>query len=422
MSRAFKYIVPFVLMVSLPLLTEAKATPKIKVTTIKKAPTPTMEVTGWIPYWRATKGVADVAEHIAQFTSIMPFGFTVTTSGDLYDAANIGLDPWVTLLATAHANHVKVIPTVMWANGAAIDAVLRDPTSRANHEDQIVSMVTDGNFDGVDIDYEGKMHETKPYFSKFLKELHKKLAAKGVKKLLYCTIEARTPLSSLYAGQPPSGAGQYANDFRVINRACDRVQLMTYDQETVDVKLTQAASSTPYIPVADPAWVRKVITLAARTISKKKLEIGIATYGYEWQVTPLQNGFKYDLQWAFNPTYATTLASELNLVPQRNRAGELSVSYLPTTTPQSTAQLAAAGGATDTSSGSGNQTASTTFSDGGTAPPVAPSFNLLWWSDAKAVSQEVKLAEQLGVKGVAIFKLDGGEDQNIWGVLPKATH
>ncbi len=375
-----------------------------------------MELTGWIPYWRANQGVADVIPHLSQFTSVMPFGFTVTPDGTLNDAGNIGLPPWTTLLQAAHADHVKVIPTVMWSDGPAIDTVLRNAVTRGQHEDQIIAAIEDNGFDGVDIDYEGKLAQTAPYFSAFLKELKAKL---GVNRLLYCTIEARTPLSSLYTGTPPPGAGEYANDYTAINQYCDRVQLMTYDQETVDVQLNAAASSTPYIPVADPQWVKKVVELTELTISKQKLMIGVATYGYEWQVTPLaQSGFRYDLQWAFDPDYATQIEQQYGVIPVRNMAGELSIAYLPLTSSSTPPTDFTA----TTTTNNPNAVATTTYSGGSTMPSIAPSFNLLWWSDAVAISHEVALARELGIRGVAIFKLDGGEDPNMWNVLPQGTH
>lgn len=42
---------------------------------------------------------------------------------------------------------------------------------------------------------------------------------------------------------------------------------------------------------------------------------------------------------------------------------------------------------------------------------------MMWWSDSLAVAQKIALAKQLGIKGVAIFKFDGGEDQGVWELL-----
>ena len=42
---------------------------------------------------------------------------------------------------------------------------------------------------------------------------------------------------------------------------------------------------------------------------------------------------------------------------------------------------------------------------------------LVWWSDAEAIKSKVALARELGLKGVAVFKLDGGQDPNFWSVI-----
>ncbi|HWB34166.1 MAG TPA: glycosyl hydrolase family 18 protein [Candidatus Paceibacterota bacterium] len=354
-----------------------------------------LEVGGWIPYWRADQGVADVEPHISDFTAIYPFGYTVSSEGVLYDAMGIADDPWKTLVAQAKADHVRVIPTVMWSDGQQIYDTLSNSTTRIALEDQIAALATREGFDGIDIDFENKTAETKPYFSLFLKGLYSRMGQKWV----YCTIESRTPLDSRYTGTPPADASVYANDFTQINKYCDRVQIMAYDQGTIDQKLNAAANSAPYAPVADPAWVTKVVQVAEQSISKKKIILGIPTYGYEYQVTPLsQQGFSYDIQWSFDPTYALQLAASYGITPMRNTAGELSFSYLPSSTP------AVAGVPTAAAVGPAVSTSTQTF-------------NLLWWDDAVSVAQKIALAKQLGLRGVAIFKLDGGEDSRIWSVL-----
>src|SRR3989344_7019896 len=133
-------------------------------------------------------------------------------------------------------------------------------------------------------------------------------------KWVMCTIESRTPLDSRYYGTTiPADAEIYANDFKEINKYCDRVRVMTYDQQNVDQQLAaQAASSSQiYAPVADPAWVEKVITLMKRDIKPSKLLIGVPTYGYEYDVTAYTgNQYIYDILWTFNPGYAIPLAAQ----------------------------------------------------------------------------------------------------------------
>ncbi len=370
-------------------------------TTVKK---PSIEISGWIPYWRTATGTADVLPHLSGLTEVNPFGYTVKQDGSLFDAAKIEAGAWDDFLKQARAKKVRVIPSVMWSDTDAIDAVLSDPTLRSKHVDAIVAMVTKNNFDGVDIDYEGKRASNRDDFSAFLKEW------------VTCTIEARTPPDSLYKTIPTDL--EYANDYKAINKYCDRVKLMTYDQESADLKLNKAATGL-YTPVADPAWVTKVVNLAAKDIAKNKIVIGVPTYGYIYQVMPFDDGtgYSYTLLEAFNPKYATDLAKQLGITPMRNSAGELSFSYVPAALSKtglpSQAQLSARAPKGTPSS----LLAAVGATQIARAESKQSPFYLLWWSDSKAVADKVALAKKLGVRGVAVFKFDGGEDQGIWSVL-----
>lgn len=383
------------------------ATPK---PAVKATPKPSpIEVYGWIPYWRTATGTADALVHLSSFTQISPFGFTMKKDGTLYDAAKLTEEPWLSFIAEAKKRKVKVIPTVMWGDGATIHAILSNTKKRIALEDEIAKMVKDHGYDGIDIDFEGKLAETKPYYALFLKGLYQRMG----KKWVYCTIEARTPLSSRYDTIPKDI--QYANDFVAINKYCDRVNIMTYDQGTIDLRLNEA-NAGPYVPIADPQWVEKSVREAMKTISKKKILIGVATYGYEYEFRPLsESGYRYDMQWAFNPRYATELASSLGITPMRNSAGELSFTYIPT----STAPVVPSSVSVDQTLSNNTPSATTSFSEAGV--PIAPTptvkQNILWWSDATAIADKVALARKLGVRGVAVFKIDGGEDPNIWNVL-----
>ncbi len=396
------------------------AAPAVQAKTVSKSdpePTKKLEYAGWIPYWSGERGINDAHAHLSQFTEINPFGYTVKSDGTLYDAMNVQSPAWQRLFKDARKQDVKVIPTIMWSDGAHINTILSNPKTRAAHIKAIVRTVDQNDYDGVDIDYEGKYAETKDAYASFLKELSIALKKENKHAQLDCTIEARMPLSARYSGTPPANI-EYANDLPKINRYCDRVRLMTYDQTTADIQLNAAHSGELYDPIADPKWVEKVVNYMAQDIDRSKLSVGVATYGYIYQAMtkPGGNGFTYMTIEAFNPQYGIDTAKQYGLTPKRSPAGELSFSYvpkeqtnaLPTNSflsafaPRGTASafLAALGALKYTKQQSRQA-------------PV----QYLTWNDAGSIKQKVDLAKKLGVRGVAIFKIDGGEDPQMWSVL-----
>jgi spore germination protein YaaH len=293
----------------------------------------------------------------------------------------------------------------MWSDADAMHAVLSDTAARQLLVRQIVDEVTVNEYDGVDIDFEGKKFETKPYFSKFLQELYKAMGNKWVQ----CTIESRTPIADRYHDLPvPADAGQYVNDFAVINKNCDRVKFMTYDQQTIDQK-REAEVTEPYGPVADTVWVEKTIREALKTIPKRKIMLGIATYGYEWDVkTFANNEHTYDLLWSFNPQWGLDLAAKYNITPGRNAGGELGFTYFSEGSALSMPRPEVPWPFNLVASAASALT---------TAQNTNLSYRMVTWSDSQAIADKVALAKKLGIRGVAVFKIDGGEDSRMWEVL-----
>jgi spore germination protein YaaH len=366
------------------------------------------EYSGWVPGWRAASGTLDVLPHIKQLTSVMPFGYKVGSDGHLIDDAKISQDPWPAFLAEARRNKVRIVPTVVWGSGPAIHAVLSDTKKRIALEDEIVALVKNNNFDGIDIDFEAKQEKTRDYFSTFLKGLYQRMG----KKLVYCTIEARMPLIDRYLpGETiPPDATDFANDYNAMNKYCDRVEIMAYDQGTVDRRLN-IARQAPYAPVADPGWVEDLITLAAQNIAKNKLILGVPAYGYEYLVTPVSGSYRYKVLWAFNPDYAMKVATKLGITPSRTSANELGFTYDP--------KVLAAVAPTGNDSAQTQQTEPTITTVqnassllGGTQP-----FNYMTWSDAVAIKDKIDMAKRLGLRGVAVFSMGGAEDQAMWNIL-----
>ncbi len=345
-----------------------------------------LEISGWIPYWRSKQGVESILPHLDLFTEVNPFMYTVKQDGTLYQASSLSNDEWVILRARAKESGVKFVPAVTWANADAMDEIFRDPEKRKAHISSIIKEVFGNGADGIDIDYESKYARTRPYFSLFLKDLKEAI---GYNKWITCTIEARTPLDSRYSSLESIPKDiEYANDFTAINQYCDSVRLMTYDQGRYDLKLN-GAKGDPYIPVADVDWVEKVVRLALQDIKKEKLVIGVSTYGYEYDMFPAQNGtstMQYSQLWSFNPGYATDIAAKLGLTPVRDNAGELMLSFPASKSP---------------------------------APPIPlpNATRVLSWSDAESIRQKAELAVKYDLRGIAIFKIDGGQDPLLWDVL-----
>jgi spore germination protein YaaH len=380
-----------------------------------------LEIDGWIPYWATAKGTVDAQAHVSQLTEVNPFGFSVKTDGTLADTANLGNSAWQSLFQASRNQGVKIVPTVMWSDTANIQTVLNDPNMRANHIQSIVSSVQQFGLDGVDIDYEGKTAETRPGYSAFLTELSAALYKANPKYTLDCTIEARMPLSARYSGTPPANI-EYANDLSVINKVCDRVRLMTYDQQTADIQLNNQYSNQLYAPLADATWVEKVVKYMSQDISPSKILIGVATYGAEYQAMSNVDGsgFTYTKISAFNPQYAVDLAKQLGITPSRNASGELYFSYVD---PNQTSLLPSnsilsALAPNGTSSGGLAAAGALAFSKQQTKQ--AP-VTFVTWSDAQAIQDKAALAQRLGVAGIALFKIDGGEDQAMWNSLANIT-
>jgi len=376
-----------------------------------------IQITGWIPYWATTKGTADADAHLSQTTEINPFGYSVKSDGTLSDTMNLSDPAWQNLFKDARAKGVKVVPTVMWSDTAGIYNVLSNPTLRATHVQSIVNAVKQNNFDGIDIDYEGKSAETRDAYSAFLTELSAALYKADKNDVLDCTIEARMPLAARYAGTPPANI-EYANDLPTINKVCDRVRLMTYDQQTADLQLNAAHAKDLYAPVADTAWVKKVVDYMDTDIDRSKILIGVATYGGEWQAmsNPDGSGYTYTKTSSFNPQYALDIAKQYNITPSRNASGELYISYVDknqtSMLPSNDILSALAPKGTD----SGNLAAAGALAYSKKTSKQAP-VTFLTWSDAQAIQDKAKLAETLGVAGIAIFKFDGGEDPNMWNAI-----
>jgi hypothetical protein len=118
----------------------------------------------------------------------------------------------------------------------------------------------------------------------------------------------------------------------------------------------------------------------------------------------------YDILWTFDPGYAKQIEAQYGVTPVRNAAGEETLTYTPASSPNAPASPLSAGSMSGLTAAAAASLYATTYNSHLT-------FNLLDWSDAQSVTDKIALAKALGVRGVALFEFDGGEDPAVWSAL-----
>ena len=341
----------------------------------------------WIPYWKKVAAVPEVVANIAKIKIISPFSYEVQKNGKIWDAMKLKDESWLQLFELTGSQGKTIIPTISWASGDEIHTNLSSSTLRAAHIKNILALVDQNDFDGVDIDYENKLADTRVYFTKFLTELKKELAKR--KKTLVCTIEARTPTSSRFVTVPKDL--EYANDFKEIGKVCDEVRIMAYGQGGIDLLLNKAkrAKGNYYMPVADKDWTEKVIKEALKSISKNKLVLGVPNFGYEYAVSAAtaSSSVQYDRLRTISYKDINAIVANTGIQTKRNNAGELSVTYTTSSVSMATSTTA------------------------------TTSLRFISFSDSYAIQDKTKLAKKYGLKGVAVFRIDGESDPKLWDIL-----
>jgi len=331
-------------------------------------------VSGWLPYWEKENGVASLAGNMDLFDEINVFDYGVDQNGNVVDTAGVDSAPWPQL-----RKNMNVIPTILWSDTIAMHKIFSDQTLLNNHADGIIAMLGRENYSGIDIDYEGKDVADKNNFSAFLRLLHAKLQSEN--KTLECTVEARTE------DNPPQGwsgtrAMAWANDYVILNNNCDSVRVMAYDQAFQthgQHQLFEDPAENPTAPNADLQWAQKVMNYALKYIAPEKLMLGVPTYGWEFKIEKISTGYRYTRVGAISYPQAIKEAAQAGVTPTRDAGGELSFVY-------------------NTSNGQ----------------------HLVTFSDAESVRQKIALAQQLKIKGISLFKIDGLSDLQLFPVMKNA--
>lgn len=223
----------------------------------------------------APSGYETLKEHSWLFAEINPVWYNLNkyyfTSGqDPLEPTYNAQQNKEEIAGLAQAHGIKLVPSIQnWGENNFDDqvlaAIIQDPGKRAKHVQEIVNLVMENGYDGIDIDYEALRASARKDFSAFIAELG--TALHEVDKLLSVAVYAKTYDATW------SGAG--AQDWAELAKHADSLKLMGYDYHWC----TQHPG-----PLAPLDWLEDVLEYAQGFPELKgKLIVGLPLYGLDWK-------------------------------------------------------------------------------------------------------------------------------------------
>ncbi|MFV9504744.1 MAG: glycosyl hydrolase family 18 protein [Oscillochloridaceae bacterium umkhey_bin13] len=264
----------------------------------------------WLPPLFQGGAAASFYANADLIDDISPFWYSTDASGRIYGTRNDEL------VKIAHAHNVRIIPSIhnVTANPGIVDGVLRNPTIRARHVQNIVDEVLARGYDGIDIDYESLDPSLRESYSAFIRELSTALRAHD--KVLTVAVHAKA--------SDWGGLGGF-QDWAAIGQYVDQLRIMTYDYHW--------RGSGPG-PVAPAYWINAVTEYARSVVDPSKVMLGVHFYGYDWPAT----GRATARPWSVFEEIINQQGATVNFM-ERNSQGPVQESYFTYRTAQGPRQV-----------------------------------------------------------------------------------
>ena len=193
------------------------------------------------------------------------FNYNVNPDGSITVPVNTARA--VGLLKSAGIRPLLVI-TNWGASGTfepdAARAVMGNPEVKARAIENILSVINQYGFAGVNVDFENMYPEDRPLYTAFIGDLAAALKPSG-----YLVTLAAAPKT----GDFPNSVWIGAFDYAALGRLADFIHLMTYEW---------GWAGGPPMAVAPIPRIRPALNYAVSQIAPRKLLLGVPLYGYNW--------------------------------------------------------------------------------------------------------------------------------------------
>ena len=140
-------------------------------------------------------------------------------------------------------------------------AILNESKARAQTIQQMLTLVKQWGYTGINIDFESIDYSDRKAFTSFVHDVAQKMRAAKYLTVVSVTAELKDNPQDSWTG---------AFDFAALGKTADILQVMTYDQH--------GPWGLPG-PVAGLNWVEPCVVYAASVVAPGKLSLGIPAYG-----------------------------------------------------------------------------------------------------------------------------------------------
>ncbi|WP_152394487.1 glycosyl hydrolase family 18 protein [Paenibacillus guangzhouensis] len=239
-------------------------------------------------------------------------------------------------------------------DSALAHTVLTNPSARSNLINNMLKLVKDNHYKGINIDFEGMLATEGPNFTSFVHDVATVMKQNNFYTMV--SVPAKTE-------DNPNDSWTYPFDFTALGQDADLLQMMTYDEYGV---------WSDSGPVSSKSFITNALDYAVQHVSPSKLLMGIPAYGNDWNLSDPTNSSNVLMYSKDIPN----LMSTYRATPTRDAAtGSMYFKY-----------------------------------------KTNGQNHIVWYEDALSIAQKTNYTVQYGLAGVSIYSL-GEEDATFWEAI-----
>lgn len=266
------------------------------------------------------------------------------------------------LVQLAHEQNIKIMPVVhnlLYKRGdtepskKVVQTLVSNEENRRAFALNLVKLVEKYNFDGIDIDIEDVYIEDSEKLSLLYKTIGEEMRKKGY--FFSASVPSR-------ASDEPANPFSDPFDYAAIGSAVDQFIVMLYNEF--------GWPGSPPGPAVTAGWMDKVMKYAKTRIPPEKLVAAVSVFGFDFNLDKDKSTYvTYDMAMKLKKKYNAELKfDEERKTPYFNYTDE-----------------------------EGNK-------------------HEVWFEDKQSIRAKINLADQLGIQGVALWRL-GMEDPEMWTMV-----